>query len=165
MASGLNRENTLERTEFVQEARKQIIDELMKDKINYRDPEAANVLLSALRDYEKQELHKDKQAHDAEEADKDRAIAQDAINIANELRMQRRQNKDAQEVIDPTVTVPDIGEGDIDEEPDVRAASIKKFESTDWHEFRKKMIAEGHDPRYTVDENGDIVPRKSNDET
>lgn len=168
MASGLNKEHTLERTEFVQEVRKKVIDELSKEAMSYRDPETANVLLAALRDYEKQELHKDKQAHDSEEADKDRAIAQDAISIANELRQQRRNrrlNNEAEHDFDPTVGIPDVEEANISEEADVAAASERKFSGTDWNTFRKKMIAEGHDPRYMLDDDGNVVPRKQNDET
>lgn len=161
MAKGLYSEETLERTEYVQEIRKRIIDELAKDAINFVDGEQANTLLSALRDYEKQELHKDKLIKDTEENDKDRAIAQDAINIANELRLQRR-NK-SPEVIDPYAVIPEMDES-ISAEVDELAASERKFKSSEWSDFRKKMITEGHDPRYTVDEEGNIVPRKSNDE-
>lgn len=155
----VNNDEIAQRLEFVQEIRIKTINAIDKkygENAMWAGDEGLSITMTGLlRDLEKQELTKLKLIKEKESGDENLDIAAQALAILAQIRAVPR-NAEPESTSD--VPPPVIDHHRLNASPDEIAIQEKGYKEISWNEFQKQMIAKGADPRYTLDENGNIVP-------
>lgn len=158
---------------YTQNIRRQIIEAYLPkapgEKLVLDDPEVTNSVLKALADMDKAEqfkakLNLEKRKHaDAkkseEEANQMMGGVAEVIKAAMSQR-QERARQAAQRTTPPTPDPHQLSKVEINQ----IAVDNVEHEELDVTAFTKGIIAEGLDPRFVLDEEGNIVPRNLDEE-
>lgn len=154
--------------DFVQNVRRQVVEAYLPkepgEKLDISDPESTNSLLATLRDMEKSTQFKVNMNFNKRKERARNETEQDANNIMGgavsvlQAAMRARQERakaQAQRTAPPSPDAQQMSKVDVNQ----LAVENPVYEDTDVTEFTKTIIGKGLDPRYTLDEDGNVISR------
>lgn len=153
--------------DYVQNVRRQVVEAYLPkagEKFDITDPESTNSLLATLRDMEKSTQFKvnmnfnkrKERARNETEQDANTIIggAVSVLQAAMRARQERAKTQ-AQRTQPPTPDAKELDKVEVNQ----LAVENPNYEETDVTEFTKTIIGKGLDPRYKLDDEGNVVPR------
>lgn len=153
--------------DYVNDVRRKVVEAYLPkegEQFDVTDPESTNTLLATLRDIEKSNQFLVKMNFDKRKEANRAKVDEDTANmiggVASVLQAAMRARQERAKALAQRSAPPKPDEKVLSQvEGNELAASNIEHEELDVNEFKKGIIAKGLDPRFTLDESGNIIPR------
>lgn len=159
----LNLKDVPSRLEMIQRRRLKYMEKIEKNDDFLSDESLSISYMQLLNGFEKQELYKHKSQADKEENDKDRQAYELAAETVRMLRQQRRDEIAHGNQLPVDSPAPPKVEENQEGYSEIADAE-RNYKEISWTDFHKEMILAGRDPRHMVDEDGNIVRIRNQDD-